>query len=267
MNLKENIHWYNPGQFIYYAIRNGIINFDSETGFKYYIDPISMFISNLNEPIKSTVSPTYYKIYNEFIPKIISSISFYWNQLSGMLSYTLIIRIGKKYCPYLIRWHWTFLLLLQLLEPFIQRFIYRIEYFQNEILIPKVKLDYINFNLTLQMTILSGLITIILLIHIGFVIFGLFHATACQYFYTPLIVESTELHIGLKPIGPYSGGFAAWQSKYEKEKNSKRRLPKLWYGWFGRGSYEDEIKLKIIIKKILKKQFKRIKKMLRRFLR
>src|SRR6056300_848755 len=61
LKLGENTHWYNPGQIIYYAFTKGIINVDPETGLRYYIDPISMFISNLPEPNKSSILPLYYK--------------------------------------------------------------------------------------------------------------------------------------------------------------------------------------------------------------
>ena len=103
-------HWYNPGQVIYYAFTKGIIHIDPETGLRYYIDPISMFISNLQEPTKSNIIPLYYKIYNKIIPKIYDICSKFWNQLSGVAAYAVITRIGKRYCPYLVRWHWTFLL-------------------------------------------------------------------------------------------------------------------------------------------------------------
>jgi hypothetical protein len=52
LKLGENAHWYNPGQVIYYAFTKGIINVDPETGLRYYIDPISMIISNLPESQK-----------------------------------------------------------------------------------------------------------------------------------------------------------------------------------------------------------------------
>ena len=58
LKLGENVHWYNPGQVLYYALTKGIINVDSETGLRYYIDPISMAISNLQESNKSTVCST-----------------------------------------------------------------------------------------------------------------------------------------------------------------------------------------------------------------
>ena len=266
LKLGENAHWYNPGQIVYYAFTKGIINIDTETGLRYYIDPISMAISNLQEPMKSNIFPVYYNVYNKIIPKIYDICSKFWNQLSGVAAYAVITRIGKRYCPYLVRWHWTFLLIIGLIEQIFIYFIYRVYYFQTFVLIPQTKsyVNYIDPSLILQINILNGVITCVVLTHIGFIIFGLFHAIWGQYFYVPFFVENTELHIGPRPkTSIYSGGNTSWQDPKEKEKNLNRLLPKLWYGWFGRGTKntfqigENFIKL---IKKILRKltrQFRR----------
>jgi hypothetical protein len=48
-------------------------------------------------------------------------------------------------------------------------------------------------------------------------------------------VENTELHIGPRPKNSiYSGGQTAWQDK--KQESVQRRIPKIWYGWFGSGT-------------------------------
>jgi hypothetical protein len=265
LKLGENAHWYNPGQILYYAFTKGIINVDPETGLRYYIDPISMFISNLPESNKSSILPLYYKIYNKIIPKIYDICSKFWSQLSGVAAYAVITRIGKRYCPYLVRWHWTFLLIIGMVEQIFIYFIYRVYYFQTFVLIPQTKAygDYGDPNLVLQINILNGVIACVVLAHIGFIIFGLFHAIWGQYFYVPFFVENTELHIGPRPTGSiYSGGQTAWQDPKEKEKNLKRLFPKLWYGWFGRGTQNGWNLLNLLnsfIKKILKtlrKQFR-----------
>jgi hypothetical protein len=266
LKLGENAHWYNPGQILYYAFTKGIINIDPETGLRYYIDPISMAISNLQEPMKSTIFPVYYNIYNKIIPKIFDICSKFWNQLSGVAAYAVITRIGKRYCPYLVRWHWTFLLIIGLIEQIFIYFIYRVYYFQTFVLIPQTK-SYGNFvdpSLILQINILNGIITCVVLTHIGFIIFGLFHAIWGQYFYVPFFVENTELHIGPRPKNSiYSGGNTAWQDPKEKEKNLNRLLPKLWYGWFGRGTTNTSTlggNLIRVIKKFLKKLKKQLRK-------
>jgi len=266
LKLGENTHWYNPGQIIYYAFTKGIINVDPETGLRYYIDPISMFISNLPEPNKSSILPLYYKIYNKIIPKIFDICSKFWTQLSGVAAYAVITRIGKRYCPYLVRWHWTFLLIIGMIEQIFIYFIYRVYYFQTFVLIPQTKSfgDYVDSNLVLQINILNGVIACVVLAHIGFIIFGLFHAIWGQYFYVPFFVENTELHIGPRPTNSiYSGGQTSWQDPEEKEKNLNRLLPKLWYGWFGRGT-KNKWNITNIFKKFVKKLLNTIRKQFKR---
>ena len=100
--------------------------------------------------------------------------------------------------------------------------------------------------------------------HIGLIIFGLFHAIWGQYFYIPFFVENTELHIGPRPKNSiYSGGYTSWQDREEKEKNLNRLLPKLWYGWFGKGTNE---KFKFInsFTRLFKKLIQKISKQFRR---
>ena len=265
LKLGENAHWYNPGQILYYAFTKGIINVDPETGLRYYIDPISMAISNFQEPTKSTIFPIYYNIYNKIIPKIYDICSKFWTQLSGVAAYAVITRIGKRYCPYLVRWHWTFLLIIGLIEQIFIYFIYRVYYFQTFVLIPQTKsyANYVDPSLVLQINILNGVITCVVLTHIGFIIFGLFHAIWGQYFYLPFFVENTELHIGPRPqTSIYSGGQTAWQNPKEKEKNLNRLFPKLWYGWFGRGTSNNSpigYSLIRLIKKFLKKLTKQFR--------
>ena len=266
LKLGENAHWYNPGQILYYAFTKGIVHVDPETGLRYYIDPISMFISNLEEPTKSNILPIYYKIYNTFLPKIFDICSKFWTQLSGVAAYAVITRIGKRYCPYLIRWHWTFLLITGIIEQIFIYFIYRVYYFQAFVLIPQTESysNYVDPNLILQINILNGIIACIVLSHLGFTIFGLFHAICGQYFYLPFFVENTELHIGPRPKNSvYSGGQTSWQDPEEKEKNLKRVFPKIWYGWFGRGT-KGRWPFSNMLQKFLKKIAKKLRKQFKR---
>jgi Uncharacterised protein family len=265
LKLGENAHWYNPGQIIYYAFTKGIIHTDSETGLRYYIDPISMIISKIEDPSKSNISQLYYSLYNKIIPKIYDICSKFWNQLSGVAAYAVITRIGKKYCPYLVRWHWTFLLIIGMVEQIFIYFIYRVYYFQTYVLIPQTETDsYLNsvdLNVILQIDLLNGMIATIVLVHMGFVIFGLFHAIWGQYFYFPFFTENTELHIGPRPKNSiYSGGYTSWQDP--EEKNVNRLFPKVWFGWFGKFS-KGELSLVNLILKRMKKFFKKLTKPLK----
>ncbi len=265
----------NSDEIFYSAIvTKGILQNDSDPEITYYIDPISMIVSNLNEPYKAKIWPIYYQVYNRILPKIFSICTKFWTQISGIAAYAFITRIGKKYCPYLVRWHWTFLIILGLVEQTLIHFVYRMIYFQTFILIPKLSISDTSSGLGFQMNTLNFLITVSLLSHIGFVIFGLFHAIWGQYFYFPFFVENTELHIGPRPRNSiYSGGQTAWQ--YPDEKNGNRLFATLWFGWFGHGSNiskksyysEDKItrkKIKRFIKKFLRRLKKRIKKIRRK---
>jgi hypothetical protein len=265
LKLKENVHWYDSGKVLYYGFTKGIINLDPETGLRYYIDPISMAISNIKETHHSNILPLYYKVYNKIIPKIYEICSKFWAQLSGVAAYAVITRIGKRYCPYLVRWHWTFLRIIGMIEQIFIYFIYRVYYFQSFVLIPQTKSydTYVDSNLLLQINILNGIIACIVLAHIGFILFGLFHAIWGQYFYMPFFVENTELHIGPRPKSSiYSGGHTSWQDSKEKEENLNRLRPKLWYGWFGKGTKKNE-QITNPFSRFIKRIFKKIRKQFR----
>lgn len=261
LKMGDITHWYNPGQVLYNGFTKGIIHVDPESGQRFYIDPISMILSNLPEPLKVNVIPVYYKIYNGVIPKIYNTCTKFWNQLSGIAAYALITRIGKRYCPYLIRWHWTFLLILGMVESFLIYFIYRAHYFQTYILLPQKKALAGSLvstgDIDIQLALLNACISTIVLVHIGFVIFALFHAIWGQYFYFPFFVENTELHVGPRPANSiYSGGQTAWQVSEEKRK----LIPKLWYGWFGRGTKDKWNIFESFFNKTFQRFFKKRKK-------
>ena len=241
LKFSEYTHWYNPGQVLYNGVTKGIIS--KQDGLNYYIDPLSMIIANLPESLKSKFSPTYYMLYQQAIPKVLGMLRKFWNQFSGIAAYALITRIGKRYCPYLIRWHWTFLLILGMLEQFIVNFLYRCYFFQMTVILPQLKtLEESKYligdqTLPLQNMVLNSFIAVTVLLHVGLILFALLHAIWGQYFYMPFLVENVELHIGPRPVHSiYSGGQTAWQDPKEKEKILNRGIPKLWYGWFGRGT-------------------------------
>lgn len=268
-NLGEDVHWYQPGKLIYSGIMKAIINIDPETGQKYYIDPFSMIISKFRQSGNSEIVSFYYQFYKKIIPKVFDVCSKFWTQLSGIAAYATITRIGKRYCPYLIRWHWTFLLIIMMIEQIFITFVNRATYFTSQVLSPQIAQlevdgNSIDFGLNFQTTLFNVSASMIVAAHIGFLIFGLFHAILGQYFYFPFLVENTELHIGSRPSNSiYSGGMTSWQDPAEKENTSNRKLPKIWYGWFGRGTKEEwfiSSKFKQFINKIiknLKKQFRR----------
>ena len=270
MKMSNDLDWYNPGKIIYHAFTRGIIHTDQETSLEYFIDPLSMVVSSLPDSLKLQVSPLYYKVYVGIIPRIFFIISRFWRRIKGIVAYALITRIGKRYCPYLVRWHWTFLMIFGFVEQIFTSLFRRAAYFQAFVLVPELKASGNSINsdlLRFQVDFLNIFLICLVAIHIGLMILGLLHAICGQYFYVPFLVENSELHIGPRPKNSiYSGGQTIWQNR--EEKNLNRRFPKIWFGWFGTGSNGNEFLLKGIKKviKFLKKIFKTIKKKIKKYL-
>jgi hypothetical protein len=215
----------------------------------YRYDPISMIWSYLPTNIKFLSDKIYYFLTLKAIPQIYRFIDIQITNLSGMLWYTFIVRINKRYCPYLLRWHWTFLIGLEFIErPFI--FVQdRLIYYLNNILIPN---SYFR-----EAELVTNLLITLVAAQYIFIILGMLHALCGQYFYFPFFTENTELHIGLRPKDSvYSGGHTIWQNKraymISRQASSKlkkyrfgtirsaySKLPRLWYGWLGRGTLDD----------------------------
>lgn len=260
-SAKDNVPWYDIGGLIYYAIKNAIIKTDS-SGVSYYIDPISMAISCFKGFGREQLSPLYYEICDNVVPIVLRSVSRNWKPLSKVIAYAVIVRMGKRYCPYLIRWHWTFLLIVDYIERPIMQFVFRILYFQKYVLIPQAE-ALTGEPILLEIKAANTLMAFIIFSHIGFIFFAMFHALWGQYFYIPFLVENIELNIGPRPKNSiYSMGKTAWQD--ERGKHSGKMFPKLWYGFFGRGTSERRNPLKSfmgflrkIMKKVLKKKKKR----------
>nr|AWT38966.1 hypothetical protein ycf90 [Eunotogramma sp.] len=213
----------------------------------YRKDPLSMFWTYLPADIRFVADKIYYFLTLKVIPQTYKFIDRQVVGFSGILWYTFIVRINKKYCPYLIRWHWTFLLAIEFAEkPFVfaQR---RLLYFLNEVLIPA--------NEFRQAELVTNILIAFVACNYIFIMLGMLHALCGQYFYFPFFTENTELHIGFRPKDSiYSGGHTIWQNKraymisrQANQKTNKYRrvdrffsiLPRMWYGWLGRGTLDD----------------------------
>jgi Uncharacterised protein family len=259
-----NIRLTNPIGILLYAINNGIV----QDGHR--IDPLSIFLSWLPEKWRLPVEPYYYGLYRKIIPLIIKFIGQFYREIASFAAYTLSVRIGKTYCPYLIRWHWTMLVMVTFIEPYFMKLMYRIYYYINQILIPQLdQLQYVGYSTSLpmvefQITFLQYVMVTIVITHLTFVLFAVFHAVCGQYFYLPIFTENVELHIGLRDKTTlYSGGYTSWQEPEEKAKRLSSFFPKLWYGWFGRGTKNDSNLLNMIqnpIKNFIKRIIKQIRK-------
>ena len=223
--INQNPLNFFKSSLVYASERNG-----------YRIDPISMVIANLPETIKIQASKGYYSIYNNVLPSIWQFVGGQLKEIAPLLMYVFIVRINKKYCPYLIRWHWTYLIVSSLFEGEIIRIMYRLYSYDSMILIPSERFD--------ESALLQPIFMLIITTHYFLVCLGLLHATCGQYFYIPFLTENTEIHIGKRPQNSiYSGGYTAWQDGGSKQieimtKDQKSlKFPRLWWGWLGKRSY------------------------------
>lgn len=216
----------------------------------YRIDPFSMLMASMPESIKPQINRFYYMLFENVIPGIWNFINTQFTEIWSLILYLVIVRLGKKYCPYLIRWHWTFILVNSFIEVEFVKIAFRLWTYEHFELLPRH--DY-NEAAKVQFLYLS-IISIHYLLHF----FGLFHALCGQYFYVPFIVENTEIHIGQRPSNSiYSGGFTSWQnSEYQwlKPGNKKFVFPRFWWGWLGKPRPNDKKNKKpTIFKKLLRK--------------
>ena len=218
----------------------------------YRIDPISMIVSSLPASMKGQITKWYYYLYNNFFPGIWNVVGKQLQEIAPLLMYVLIVRINKKYCPYFIRWHWTYLVVSSLFEGEIIRIIYRLYVYDTTILVPSGRFD--------ESALLQPFFMIIVTAHYFLICLGLLHATCGQYFYIPFLTENTEIHIGKRPKNSiYSGGYTSWQdgSSNQVQLMTKNRkfvmLPRLWWGWFGKKNNQNEVEYRKNVRNQLRK--------------
>lgn len=238
----------------------------SEKG-SYRIDPISMVVANLPDQYKVQGTEIYYKIYNSILPKMWNFTSGFVSNLLPIMVYSTIVRVNKKYCPYFIRWHWTFIMISTCIEGESSRVLFRLYGYIHQVLIPTGRLSE------------AGLLQTIFTVCVGFQFFmlylGMLHAICGQYFYVPFIVENTEIHIGKRPKNSiYSGGYTSWQEGNAKrleimtKDNIKFEMPRLWWGWFGNLPSTENINEREFLEKrqkqLRKKRNKTFKKLIRK---
>jgi Uncharacterised protein family len=134
MSSSYQIRLTNPVGIMIYALGTGSV-YEG-----HRIDPISMFMSNIPEgfPKKDWIEGTYYLLYRKIIPVTMRAILDFIDAFTSYAVYTIITRVNKRYCPYLIRWHWTLLIILKFFEPFITYLIYRINDYSYNIVYPQI---------------------------------------------------------------------------------------------------------------------------------
>lgn len=252
--INQNPLNFLKSSLVYASERNG-----------YRIDPFSMLIANLPGSLQNSLKPFYYSIYQTLLPGIWSFVGGQLQEIAPLLMYVFIVRINKKYCPYLIRWHWTYLIVSSLFEGEIIRILYRLYTYDSMVLIPSERFD--------ESALLQPIFMVIITTHYFLVCLGLLHASCGQYFYIPFLTENTEIHIGKRPQNSiYSGGYTSWQDGGSKQiqiltKDRKSiAFPKLWWGWLGKQNNLTEFEYrKGQQQQFKKKRFKRFNKLWKSF--
>lgn len=269
-----DIRFTNPIGILVYAFKNGIVHKG------YRIDPISMIVLRITtfpekftfipEFIRNSLEAWYYLVTTQLIPLGARVLEDLVEFVQAFGSYTFITRVNKRLCPYLLRWHWTMLMTFKFLEPVICNTAQRISIYSEEYVLSKIEeaeeLYMMRLPLKeLEWHLLQNFVLCIIIFHLGFLVYGMLHAAAGQYFYLPIFTKTTEMHIGPRDkLSVYSGGDTAWQN--EAEKNKKRLLPKFWYGWFGRGTDKPNI-LSYAVQKLLFKPIYKVIKKIFKFIR
>lgn len=240
----------NPIGILLYALNTGSV-YEG-----YRIDPISMLMAVFPKgfPKYEWVEGAYYLFYRKLIPLAIRGFLEFSAAFKGYTTYSFVTRVNKKYCPYLIRWHWTFIMIFKLFEPYYLFLFGRINSYAINVVYPafldgedyELNFSHINFELAFLEYLCFGMV----FMHLAFLLFGMLHALCGQYFYIPFFTENVELHTGERDkLSKYSGGYTAWQDEDENE--NTQIGPKLWYGWFGKGTRGNSDIISIIIKIVL----------------
>lgn len=263
----------NPIGIITYALVNGSIYEGNR------IDPLAMSVTKIPEDFiidlslfksnaiitKPSIISGYYYMHRKIIPVLLRLFIKGYDQFTTYGFYTYMTRVNRRYCPYLLRWHWSMVIVSGFFQTFFMYVAHRMTMYVESFLLPILKegqrlhivIPYRVFELQLFTVANFTLI----MFQIGFQLYSMFHAVNGQYYYVPFLTENTEMHVGRRDINSiYSGGHTAWQNPTEK---STFIIPKLWYGWFGRGTKRPNLIVYLIRRFIFRPIYRFTRKLLR----
>lgn len=123
--------WHQPHMIVWYSFVN-LFNRQDVQMEEFRTDPISMWVSALRLPDDNIVIYTYYKCFNIYIPGFIKAFKVIWFNIRSLSQYTFITRIGKKYCPYFFRWHFTFEMVYEGIAAIFERMVVRAIWYWQE---------------------------------------------------------------------------------------------------------------------------------------
>ena len=194
----------------------------------YHFEWIKPLFKMMPAQISHITDPIYEYIRKDLYSVIKAIYKAHIRRYIPFISYIAIVRVGKKYCPYHIRWHGTFVTLYNQFIGICFDSAERAHKMIFETLIPQGRYEE-----AANMRIYLGALAFV---HISFVMYAMLHAIFSQYFYVPFIVQNVELHIGPRPTKSiYSGGYTAWQDEFVFYDIKFGQMMRLWWGFLGRG--------------------------------
>ena len=205
------------------------VMFKRMAGDIYHFEWLGPIFDRLPENISHIADPIYKYIKTDLVGTVKNFYKSNIRQMLPFLIYIGLVRVGKKYCPYHIRWHFTFVTLYNTFVTYIFACSKRAREMLYGTLIPQHRFEEAE-----NLQIYLGAIAFV---HMSFVMFAMLHAIFSQYFYIPFLTYSVELHIGKRPKDSiYSGGYTAWQDDFVFYNIRLRDTLRLWWGFLGRGT-------------------------------
>lgn len=122
---KKLPHWWEPHMLVYYTFGSMFKQIDPDTMMGYRRDPISMILAESDFDRNSPLVFTYYKIYNVYVPGFHAAAKEVWFGVKQGAEFTFITRVGKKNCPYFLRWHFTFIMLYEMIMGIMEKMVIR----------------------------------------------------------------------------------------------------------------------------------------------
>lgn len=273
-------------------------------GLKFYHDPFSLvvralfslmnwtertdniygrFIYFLIGRFYSQMYSSYFYITEKFAIPLIKNVLQQGYNNRYYIAHIYLVRKGKDWMPYLIRWHWTLLIVM---GPIIMMYLHFIvnggRYIRgvlkpnydaasrklmlfkmfdqhrgsaNSTLIERdIQLEINMAQYKLDVAYNCQYVLVIALISIY--VFAALHAVCGQYFFIPVFAQQIEMHAGYRRqnLSVYSGGHTSWQDLDDRRQ--------IWHGVLGRGKDNVPLILTIFdfIKNLLTKFFRFFKR-------
>lgn len=273
-------------------------------GLKFYHDPFSLFVRSLigimnwTQRSESKYAKALYIVFGRFYSQMYSSYFYIIGKIAipllrnvlqqgyesrYFIAYVYMVRKGKDWMPYLIRWHWTLVVIMNpiimmyltfivnggryirgVLKPNYNSASRKLMLFKmfddrpgsaNSILTERdIQLEINMAEFKLEVAYKCQCVLVIALITIY--VFAALHAVCGQYFFIPVFAQQIEFHAGYRRqnLSVYSGGHTSWQDLDDRRK--------IWHGVLGRGTDNVPLILTIFdfIRNLLTKFFRFFKR-------